>query len=293
MDTSDLLQALQSVEKRAERVYEDQVVVDTYVAARGLVGALLATDNGLIAGRRGTGKTHALRYLAETERAKGNFVVFIDVDKDLGSTEGLYSDPALPLSERATRLLVDVLGIIHTRLLEDAFALGDDALLSTLEEVLDHFGEVVVAEQVETEQSQGTGRTSTEASSAGITVSSSPELHLGTSGSQSRTATATSRLRVTGPVRNRVHFGAVANLMARAIVQHPSKRCWFVFDEWSSLSLDIQPYLGEMLRRLFLGVPKVTTRIAVIPHRTEWRVAREGQTGYIGIEVGGRDLSTP
>ena len=49
--------------------------------------------------------------------------------------------------------------------------------------------------------------------------------------------------------------------------------------------MDLQPYLAEMLRRLFFAIPKVSVRIAAIPHRTSWRLTREGG-GYIGVEVG-------
>jgi hypothetical protein len=59
-----------------------------------------------------------------------------------------------------------------------------------------------------------------------------------------------------------------------------------LFDEWSSLPLDVQPYLAEMLRRVFFGTGKVTARIAAIPHRTNWRVLRPGGSGYIGLEIG-------
>src|SRR5664280_1099183 len=121
MQTGDLLKALQEVEKRAERV-SDEHVVATYVDAGALVGALMTRDNGVIYGRRGTGKTHALKYLAETERSKGNFVVYIDMEQDTGSTEGRYADQSLSVAERATRLVVDVLTIIHNRLLEDAWS---------------------------------------------------------------------------------------------------------------------------------------------------------------------------
>lgn len=67
--------------------------------------------------------------------------------------------------------------------------------------------------------------------------------------------------------------------------QHPAQRFWLLFDEWSGLPVELQPYLGEMLRRIFFNVPKVTVRIAAIPHRTEWRVLRDGG-GYTGLEIG-------
>jgi hypothetical protein len=71
----------------------------------------------------------------------------LDVEQDLGSTEGLYSDPGLPLAERATPLLVDVLGRVHEELLEEAFSGGGD--VGALEGVLDHFSEVLVAQDIE------------------------------------------------------------------------------------------------------------------------------------------------
>jgi hypothetical protein len=114
VQTVDLLRALQEVERRAERASDDTVVA-TYVDTTALVGALLTTDNGIVYGRRGTGKTHDLKYLAETERQTGNFVVYIDMEQYTGSTEGRYVDQSLSMAERATRLVVDVLSLIHDR----------------------------------------------------------------------------------------------------------------------------------------------------------------------------------
>jgi hypothetical protein len=78
----------------------------------------------------------------------------------------------------------------------------------------------------------------------------------------------------------------VGELMKKAIIAHPAQRFWLLFDEWSGLPLDLQPILAEMLRRLFFGLPKVTVRIAAIPHRSSWRVLRVDGNGYIGVEVG-------
>ena len=144
METSELLAALQEIQRRAERVQNEYDVIQTYVEAPALVNALGAADNGTVSGRRGTGKTHALRYLAERQRTNGDLVMYIDMSSDLGSSEGLYNNPNLSIGERATRLLVDVIGIVHDRLLEDAFDGRGD--LSAVEGVLDHFGEILVAE---------------------------------------------------------------------------------------------------------------------------------------------------
>ena len=126
--TAELLTALQAIDKRAERT-ADEYVITTYVDDPSLIGALTASDNGIILGRRGTGKTHALKYLAETRRKSGECVVYIDMEQDIGSTEGRYVDTSLSLAERATRLVVDVLSIVHDAFLEAAFSGHADASL--------------------------------------------------------------------------------------------------------------------------------------------------------------------
>ena len=96
----------------------------------------------------------------------------------------------------------------------------------------------------------------------------------------------TVRLATSGAVGHTVHFGAVAELMRKAIAAHSANRCWLLFDEWSKLPMDLQPFLADMLRRVFFGLPKVTVRIAVIPHRTSWRILDEDRGAYIGLEIG-------
>lgn len=282
METIDVLRALQEVEKRAERV-SDEHVVATYVDAGSLVNALATRDNGVVFGRRGTGKTHALKYLAETQREKGSFVVYIDMEQDTGSTEGRYADPSLSIAERATRLVVDVLSIIYDRLLEDAFAGRINTPIDVLESALDHFGEVLVVEEAEREITGGTETLGSD--DIGFSVSpSSVGIKAGASSSDRRTSGE--KVRVTGAVRHRIHFGAVGDVLKRVVKEHEADRCWIIFDEWSGVPLDLQPYLGQMLRRLFFGLPKVTVRIASIPHRTQWRVMGSAPGDYVGLEVG-------
>jgi hypothetical protein len=275
-----LLKAVQNIDKRAERVSDDQII-NTYVDSDALISALMTKDNGTLYGRRGTGKTHALKYLAETERTKGNFVLYIDMEQDLGSTEGLYIDQSLSVPERATRLLVDVLALMHDKLLEDAFAGNTDILIEHLERAMDHFSEIVVGD-IETETSgteEFTSRTK-----AGIDIG--PEkLAFNASIDDQEKVGKGSRYKVIGKKRYRVHFGGLAKCFRDALIAHQANRIWVLLDEWSGLPLDLQPYLAEMLRRIFFSLPKVTVRIAAIPHRTVWRIS-SGPGDYIGLEIG-------
>jgi hypothetical protein len=286
VDTKILLRALQEVEKRAERVSEDDVL-STYVNVESLTAALGAKDNGIVFGRRGTGKTHALKYVAQTERAKGNRVVYIDMEQDVGSTEGRYADPNLSISERATRLVVDVLSIVHTQLLEAAFEGDIKVQIDVLDRMLDHFQEVLVAQEVEQEDTRTDRSAKGSKADAGVgwTPGGAPSLNLAV-GSTSETAREDGvRTRQTGVIRHRIHFGGVTQSMRSAIEADEAKRFWLLIDEWSGIPIDLQPYLAERLRRLFFGMPKGTVRIAAIPHRSEWRIA--GARGeYVGVEVG-------
>lgn len=282
VETIDVLRALQEVEKRAERV-SDEHVVATYVDAGSLVNALATRDNGVVFGRRGTGKTHALKYLAETRRAEGDFVVYIDMEQDTGSTEGRYADLSLSFAERATRLVVDVLGIIHDRLVEDAFSGRVKTQIDVLDRALDHFGQVMVVKEVEQENTN----TSSSTQSGGGGASFGPDgITAQVSASSAEEQGAGARVRATGALQHRIHFGAVGEMLRTVLREHEAKRCWIIFDEWSGVPLDLQPYLGQMLRRLFFSIPKVSVRIASIPHRTQWRLLGAQPGDYTGLEIG-------
>lgn len=279
--TAELLAALQAIDKRAERT-ADEYVVATYVDDPSLVGALAASDNGIISGRRGTGKTHALKYLAETRRGVGDTVVYIDMEQDIGSTEGRYVDTALSLEERATRLVVDVLSIVHDAFLDAAFNGQADAGIDLLDRMMDHFQEVVVRREV---TQSGTVRDSTTVEDKAKLGVSAKTL---TVDLESQTATGRSTEETvsgSGPVRHRISFGGISALMRQFLEGFSSKRFWILLDEWSGIPLDLQPFLAEMLRKLFFGIPQVTVRIGAIPHRSNWRIAGD-QGQYLGVEVG-------
>lgn len=279
--TEDLLDALMKVERRADRLEDDKVVA-TYVDFRAIRSALHSTDNGVIFGRRGTGKTHALRYLVEKEREKGNFAAFIDMETDTGSTGGRYSDQSIPISERATRLLVDILAIVHSRLFDDARAGRTIANVDLLDRLASSLRQVVVVEdaEIESESSRDQGGSAEVAASinaAGANLTVRGERH--------DSASSRDRFFGTGLVRHRIHFGEVSAILRELLSNHEAPRCWIVIDEWTAVPIELQPYVAQMLRSLLFGLPKVTVRIAAIPHRAEWKIL--GVRGsYIGLEVG-------
>lgn len=108
---SAINQRIQRITRRAERA-EIGTLVGTFVAVGGVENVLFNPENQILFGRRGTGKTHALRYLEEQAKRRGEAAVFVDL-RTIGSNSSIYSDRNRPISERITTLVIDVCGAIR------------------------------------------------------------------------------------------------------------------------------------------------------------------------------------
>ena len=100
---------------RAE-TYSDEMLVDSFVDSAPLLNLLSNINSQVVYGRRGTGKTHALKYLSDAIRTRGEVPIYLDL-RSVGSNTSIYNDVARSLSERATQLINDVLrmqsGLTH------------------------------------------------------------------------------------------------------------------------------------------------------------------------------------
>ena len=109
--TSALNLALQKLPKWADKL-DPSTLVQTFVDVGPLFTLLSGADNQILFGRRGTGKTHALKFLADEVRRLDDIAIYIDM-RTIGSTGGIYADPSIPIAERGTRLLLDTMTVIH------------------------------------------------------------------------------------------------------------------------------------------------------------------------------------
>lgn len=110
-DQEILNAALMSIPSRSEK-NEHSVLVNTFVQAGTLFKRLSSVDNQIVYGRRGTGKTHTLQFLASQKSSPDNLSTYTDLNA-LGSAASVYNDSSLSLSHRATTLLRDLLVAIH------------------------------------------------------------------------------------------------------------------------------------------------------------------------------------
>jgi hypothetical protein len=280
--------ALLQLIRRAEAA-DRNMLLETFVDAGALVTLLSSPDHQVIHGRRGTGKTHALIYLAETKVAQGDVAVYIDM-RTIGSTGGLYADTSISLGERATRLLADTLSAIHEGLLRNAVDADSGINLGVVGPLLDQFIEaavqVVVVGQVQTETAREVeaAREATQSGEFKLT-NSGASATLGGVSKESGKQAERSKVATSGTARHRVHFGAIGDTLKKIMEAIAPKRLWLLLDEWSVVPLDLQPYLADFLRRSAFPAQHVTVKLAAIEQRTHLKLPGT-QGDYIGIELG-------
>ncbi|MFE0026371.1 hypothetical protein [Amycolatopsis sp. NPDC059021] len=273
-------QALMRIPRRAEST-DRATLTQTFVTAGSFSAMLHSTDHQIIYGRRGTGKTHALLYLSDLVDNTGDIAVYLDL-RTLGSAGGLYADGSLSTAARGTHLLIDTLEAIHEELLAVAVdrELGDpEVLLPALDALAEAATAVEVVGEVERETRAGLAEEATNGVEAGVPLS------LKMSMGHRRSVSGESRLRRTGTERSHLVFGPLNRAMRTIAGALEGRRIWLLLDEWSSLPLELQPLLADLLRRCVLPTAGMTVKIAAIERRSRFR-ERLADGDHLGIEVG-------
>lgn len=274
--------------RRAETVDPNQLV-DTFVDAGPLSALLSSVDHQIMYGRRGTGKTHALTYLAETKATDGDIGFLVDM-RTIGSTGGLYSDPSIGISERAARLLVDTLIYIHDNLVKFSIENDDRLDLSQAGPVLDRLADAATNVRVvgTTQETTAARIQYADSDKLGVSANLSPsEANFGIiSQVERRNSISTSGQTVReGIATHQIIFGDVQQALIQFAGLLKPNRIWIVLDEWSDVPLDLQPYLADFIRRCIFPVAGITVKIGAIEHRSKFRIPASNG-GYVGIELG-------
>lgn len=271
------------IQRRAEGV-DRQTLVETFVDIGPLFRVLSSRDHQIVYGRRGTGKTHALLYLAEQEK-KGAVPVYIDL-RYIGSSGGLYGDPAVPLQQRATRLLLDVLGAIHETLLNYAVdaSLNLTAIGPALDKLADASTEVEVVGELRRESTLAESNEREDTSGIKVSIQSKPTIDLSAQDLLRTHKESQAKLEETGTPRYRVHFGSTSKALAELVKAVSPLRLLIILDEWSTVPFDLQPYLADLVRRAIFPVQGITMKVAAIEQRSNFKLG--GHADYTGIEIG-------
>ncbi len=289
MNDQQLLNAaLMSIPSRSEK-NEQSVLINTFVEAGTLFKRLSSVDNQIIYGRRGTGKTHTLQYLASERNNHDNLAIYCDLNA-LGSAASVYSDATLTIPTRATTLLRDLLISIHEEvrraISNDSERLSLHECSQWMTELLDQINQVQVVGETETnEQLDQREKTSARDCIAAELTKSGAKLNLANESASELEDKRLSAVRQTGVARYHLKFGGVNSAMRSLSSAIPVKRMWILLDEWSSVPLELQPYLADLLRRCLFNIPKVTVKIAALEYRSNFKLTT-GQGAYVGLELG-------
>ena len=117
--TTDLLKAVMAVEEHADHVTDD-IVTHTFVSFDPFYSSFASPANQIVFGRRGAGKTHALRYLAQARLAMSSDIT-VYVDMRLIGSRALFSSTAAP-HERAADAFIDVIKIAYKAIFQQLLA---------------------------------------------------------------------------------------------------------------------------------------------------------------------------
>lgn len=288
-ELSSVQTALIGLPARAERDRHERLI-ETFVDAEPLLTLLKSENHQIIFGRRGTGKTHALKVLGDWAASRGDIALFVDL-RTIGSNGSIYTDQSLSLSERATRLLVDVVRTLYDELLE--YATSASAVITPGTNPFDQFKELENAlsqvRVVSTTEVDVNDRKSVQTSSAvNTTLDTEPHAARIRLGAEARTAEEAERLtgtRQSGEASYYVQFPTLHDTFRNLLQALGVDRLWILLDEWSEVPTDLQPYLADLFRRSLIPIASISIKIAAIEHRTNFII--HGNAGhYIGFEIG-------
>lgn len=285
--TSAINSAILRLPRRAEST-DPQSLIQTFVDVGPVFEILNGPDHQILYGRRGTGKTHVLNYLANAKSQNEDAVVVIDL-RNIGSNAGLYADATVPLAERATRLLVDTLLSIHSSLVEFFIERAEELDLSrsgpALDRLADAVTEIKVTGEVEKTDIESDRHGSQGQSNLHVNVSSNPALGANADMGEHYESSASQKIRRSGHEHLYVNFGTTSAAFRGILSCMGGKSLWVLLDEWSSVPMELQPYLADLIRRSLFPIRGVTVKIGSIEHRSAFIIWRK-TSGYIGIEAG-------
>jgi hypothetical protein len=287
MSDIDLFRTLIGAAKRAETSPES-VLQDSFVPVGSLMAHLDSAEHHVLFGRRGTGKTHVLRYIKEQKTAEGLVAVYIDLRR-VGSPEDIYSSKQGDFLDQATPLLVDVVEAIHEaicdRVLDDRWHGRLDALSAGLDALAAAATQIRVVGDIEVERHTEDQSHSERSRELGISLARDQ------AGSAKLSRRAEQSKRHLERTVNRGHeshhvllgpLSAAIQSIANALAP---QELWLLIDEWSALPIEIQPLMADLLRRTFLAISGVVVKISAVHGRSIFREA-DSAASPIGLELG-------
>lgn len=282
IDDPYLAKAVSNIVPRSERQPDLEQLRQTYVET-GVLPQIHNFSNQILYGRRGTGKTHVLQVLgSEMEQGDDSEVIYIDV-RLLGSAH-LFQDESQHPAGRCVAVFKDLLSILQGQLLDIATTperdgRGIQEVSEFADFVLRKTAEVTVRDVKATEQ-RGAERgidAELNATPSGLTA--------GVKFSDRKNMSSSSEVAYTEALRETVVFSEVYQMLDRALDALDVTHLVLLIDEWTSLPVDMQPFVAEFLKRSFFPSNRVTVKIGSLEYRSRFTLGVEAGNP-VGFELG-------
>jgi Cdc6-like AAA superfamily ATPase len=229
-----LHKALLNLNKRAERA-ANEILVSNFVDSEPLFDLLSTPNNQVLYGRRGTGKTHALKYLGDKVQTDGEVAIYLDL-RSIGSNTSIYADGSRSVEDRASALIADMLNALYDEFYSLAVVALDkapDARQLTLR--LDDLGQAISAikikgsieEEKQEEQSSATDNKS----ALKVVASKSPSIEFGASAAKKADTHNSTRATRSGTEIVYLDFGNITATIGGLMEMLNVGRVWLLIDE--------------------------------------------------------------
>jgi hypothetical protein len=286
----ELTQAVSKILLRSERAASVSVLRSTFVDT-GLLPQLDNENNQILYGRRGTGKSHALRILGAAARSRGGVLdMYVDL-RFLGSAHQA-ADLARPFTQRCLTLFKDLLIELFNGMIEFATdPLNDASVSGDALTMIDAFGDAitrlsgkVTERDVSVSSTENVGRKR----SLGVTVGTS-SLTASAAAERNRGEETALSQTYREVLESDLIYSDIRRTCESALKELGDSRLLLLVDEWTTFPPDIQPVFAEFLKRTFLPSNQVTIKIASLEYRSRFGI-RGPLNQMLGFEVGG-DIS--
>lgn len=278
-----LMKAVTSLVQRSEKQPNESKVILTFVDS-GILAQILNRNDQIVYGRRGTGKTHVFQVIHSAfSEDPTNAVTLID-GRTLGSTSQ-FSDPTKLISHRCTALFRDVLCEIRNCLLEHIVNKPSGHAERAFDS-LAHLAQVAT-EPVTTKGEQRVSTTEKESirdtNELAVSLGLPPAVNVSAKLQDSISSETKKGVSYALTPQDKVIFPELRSTL-NDVLTYAEANLVILFDEWSSLPIDVQPYLAEFLKRSFLPSPKAVLKIASLEYRSRFFITDNGRP--IGFELG-------
>ncbi|MDF2452140.1 MAG: uncharacterized protein K0S26_1644 [Bacteroidota bacterium] len=293
IDYINSVQVKDAVNKLANNIRTERNSVSNLLsiyADKSIINRLDNHNNQIIYGRRGTGKTHllfAFQNLTFEKNIPGQpkrYSIYIDLRKYLPlftSSNSINVEAAILIFQALINDLISDL----TNNLKYIFDIDEYGTFNSFEKYrLDKLKAIFSELNIEFNGREFRRLGNVEFNkeeikniSGSLKLNQSPEMNVEGKKEEKNTFAETNV--------QYLSFNQISKLLEDLSNQLNDTKVVFLLDEWSEIPLELQPYLAELIKRVFIS-SNYTFKIAAIPYRSKFRETMHNEI-KIGLEEGG------